>query len=562
MGKIWRTSVVLGVALSLACLLPVVGLTQDQPVKLTIYNFGQQNDRNGRAWELPNKNGTMTQWMNKEFGLEISYEYVLDNFKQDQMTLWSASGEYPECFVYLTHAAVYNWGRNIKYANLDKYYNDPVNFPRLYEIKEKYERTLKPLIWDGHITGFPTRINYKVGKPNPDETYFGGWWIRDDILAALGGKRPTTLDEFTEMLRKIKAGNFKAPNGQPIIPLLFPPSDWYSQCILFQTFGLNWIGMTKDGWYQHWGLTKQGYEAMKYANQLYHEGLLDQEWVTQKEEIFQEKTRNGSAAVIVGWLGYDLIKDIEAAGYDFSYTAIPVPKVPGVSRPYPWNVLPGPDADQVLYVTDQASPAQVERLARIAEWALSPEGARSLYLGASPDMIELKKSGPYQGSYWFKDEFKELDWYVAGNTGPARIKHGVFPLNGPVSYTRAELQVPNILGPAEKWAQENYEWISANHNIAYWGDVGPEFVPDEFATGNNRIWAVIPPMIHRACVLPPNQFEREYKRVIAEAKRAGFKELCADQWARRKAYLDANGGKAACGIPADYPYAEFLDEFK
>ncbi|HBL36780.1 MAG TPA: hypothetical protein DDZ55_08220 [Firmicutes bacterium] len=69
-------------------------------------------------------------------------------------------------------------------------------------------------------------------------------------------------------------------------------------------------------------------------------------------------------------------------------------------------------------------------------------------------------------------------------------------------------------------------------------------------------------MIHRACVLPPNQFEREYKRVIAEAKRAGFKELCADQWARRKAYLDANGGKAACGIPADYPYAEFLDEFK
>lgn len=562
MGKFKRTSILLGIFLILVSLLPVTGLTKEQPVKITIYNFGQANDRFGRAWELPNKNGAMTQWINKHFGVEISYEYVLDNYKQDQMTLWSASGEYPECFVYITHAAVYNWGRNIKYANLDKYYNDPVNFPRLYEIKQKYERTLKPLIWDGHITGFPTRINYKVGQANPDINYTAGWWIRDDILAALGGKRPTTLDEFTEMLRKIKAGNFKAPNGQPIIPLLLPPADWYSQCIFFQTFGLNWIGMTKDGWYQFWGMTKQGYQAMKYANQLYNEGLIDKEWVTQTEEIYQEKLRNGSAAVIVGWLGYDIIEDIKAAGYNFSYTALPVPKVPGVSRPFPWNVLPGPDSDLVLYVTDKATPEQVEKLARIAEWALSPEGARCLYLGASPDMIELKTSGPYKGTYWFKDEYKELDWYVYGNTGPARIKHGVFPLNGPVSYTREELQVPNILSPADKWAKENFEWISANNNIAYMGDVGPEYIPDEFATANNRIWAVIPPMLHRACVLPPDQFEREYRRAIEEAKRVGFKELCADQWARRKAYIEANGGKEACGIPADYPYAELLDEFK
>ena len=112
---------------------------------------------------------------------------------------------------------------------------------------------------------------------------------------------------------------------------MLPPADWYSQCIFFQTFGLNWIGMTKDGWYQFWGMTKQGYQAMKYANQLYNEGLIDKEWVTQTEEIYQEKLRNGSAAVIVGWLGYDIIEDIKAAGYNFSYTALPVPKVPGVS---------------------------------------------------------------------------------------------------------------------------------------------------------------------------------------------------------------------------------------
>ncbi|NLG84340.1 MAG: hypothetical protein GX493_06990 [Firmicutes bacterium] len=504
----------------------------------------------------------MTRWVANTFGLDISYEYVLDNNKQDQVTLWSASGDYPETFIYITHAGIFNWGRNIKWANLDKYFNDPKNFPRLYEIKRKYPRTLAPLTFNGHIVGFPVRINYKVGQPHPDAVYTFGWWIRDDILKALGGKRPVTLDEFTNMLRAIKAGNFQAPDGKPVIPLLLPPADWYSECIFFQTFGLNWIGMTKDGWYQFWGMTKQGYQAMKYCNQLFNEGLIDPEWVTQKEEMFQEKQRNGSAAVSVGWLGYDIIESIKRAGYNFSYTAVPVPKVSGISRPFPWNVLPGPDSDLVLYVTDKASSVQVERLARLVEWALSLEGARCLYLGASPDMIELKKSGPYKGCYWFKDKFKDLDWYVHGDTGAARKKHGVLPLNGPVSYTRAEMQVPVIPTEAEKWARENYQWIGANNNIAYMGDVGPEYIPDDLVSINNKIWSLIPAMLQRACVSPPDQFEAIYKEAIAECKRVGFKRLCDDQWARRKTYLEKNGGKKACGIPDDYPYADLLDEFK
>ncbi|HEX7713426.1 MAG TPA: extracellular solute-binding protein [Bacillota bacterium] len=562
MIKVLRKKWLFGVLLTLVVVQLSFALAAPKGIKTTIYNFGLQNDRLGRALELPNKNGEMTKWVNNKFGLELNYEYVLDANKQEQMTLWSASGEYPESFVYTTHAAVFNWGRNMKYANLDPYYNDPKNFPRLYEIKHKYPRTLAPLTNEGHIVGFPTRMNYKVGVPNPDIAYTFGWWIRDDILKSLGGVRPTTLDEFTEMLRKIKTGNFKSPSGKPVIPLLLPPADWYSECTFFQTFGLNWIGMTKTGWYQFWGMTKQGYEAMKYANQLFNEGLIDPDWVTQKDDMFQEKQRNGSAAVIVGWLPYTLIEDVKKAGYNFSYTALPVPKVPGVSRSYPWNVLAGPDSDMVLYVTSKASKAQCDRLAKLAEWALTIEGARSLYLGASPDMIELKKSGPYKGTYWFKDQFKDLDWYVNGDTRAARIKHGVVPLNGPVSYTRAELKVPDILGNQEKWAKENYKWLSANGNIAYWGDVGPEFVPDEVVSINNRIWSEIPPMLLRACVLPADQFEATYKQAISTCKQVGFTKLCDDQWTRRKAYIDKNGGKKELMIPDDYPYADFLEEFK
>src|SRR5690554_1622727 len=559
MSRLWRKRFFFGMLFILVVTqFSLLGMAQEKPEAMTFYNFGRQTDRYGRAWEMPNKNGAMTQWIKNEFGLDFTYEYVLDAYKQDQMTLWSASGDYPETFVYITHAAVYNWGRNIKWHDLSEYYDDPVNFPNLYRIKHEHSRTLQPLIFDGEITGFPIGINFKVGEPNPDTAYTGGWYIRQDILEALGDERPTTLDEFTEMLRKIKAGDFKAPDGKPVIPLLLPPSDWYSQCIFFQTFGLNWIGLAKEGWYQFWGLTQQGYEAMKYANQLYNEGLIDPEWVTQGEEMFQEKQRNGSAAVMVGWIGYDVVESLQRAGHDLTYTALPVPKIPGISRPFPWNPLPGPDADFVLYVTDKASDEQVRRLARLIEWTLTPEGARSLYLGASPDMIELKTSGPYEGSYWFKDEYQDLDWYVYGDTTAARIKHGVLPLNGPVSYTREELQVPAILGPADQWARDNYEWITANNNVTYLGDVGPEYVPDEVVSINNQIWSMIPARIHRAVILSPQQFEREYQRIVEECKRIGAKELFDDQWARRKKYIEDNGGKEALGIPEDYPYADLL----
>jgi hypothetical protein len=540
---------------------PFVAFAEPAPLKCTMVNFAYPTDRFGRAWGLPDKNGLMTRWVAKRFGLDLTYEYILDNNKWDQMTLWAASGDYPECFVYQTHTAVFNTGSNIKWANLDKFYNNKNKYPRLYEIKQKYPRALLGITSPhGHIAGFPTRMNYKVGQPNPDQTYFGGWWIREDVLKAIGGKKPITLDDFTKMLRDIKAKNLKAPNGSSLIPLLLPPADWYSEAIMFYTFGLNWIGYSKTGWYQFWGITKQGHDAMKYLNQLYNENLIDPEWVTQKDEIFQEKKKNGSAAVIVGWINYTELADLKKCGY--TYTAIPVPKIPGISHPNPWNLLLGPDSDIVLYLTSKANDARQERLANLAEWALSPEGCRYLYLGASPDMVELKTSGPYKGVYWFKDEYKALDWYANPDTTAARVKYGVLPLNGPQSYTRKDMKVPIINGEPEELSTANLIWIKANNNIDYMGDPGPEVISEETKPINNKIWSILPPMIQRACILPADQFEAAYQQVIEEAKKAEFKKLNDDQWVRRKAYLDKMGGFAGAGIPKDYMFADLYDEFK
>ncbi|QUI24164.1 hypothetical protein HZI73_18525 [Vallitalea pronyensis] len=533
-----------------------------KPIKFTWVNFGLDSN-NG----LSDSNGDMSRWIENKFGLDITFEHVAETNIWDQLTLWAAGGSYPEVFTGTARAGVLNTGAGVKWANLTPYFKDASNYPNLTNIQEHHSRSLSALKTrdqEEHIIGFPIGMNYNPGEPNPDENYMWGWWMRDDILQAVGGQRPTTIDEFTDMLRKVKDLGLKQENGQPVYPLLMPPTDWQSQSAFFMVWGLNWAGLAKDGYYQFWGYTTQGYESMKYLNQLYNEGLIDPEWVTQKDEMYQEKIRNGAGAVIPGYNDYRIIEEMKEAGKDYTYTVIPIPKVPGISRPFPLNGLSSPDPTSAMYVTSKASPELCQRLANLCEWFQTEEGARCLELGASPDMLELKTSGAYEGKYWYKDAFQELDYVTHGDTTAARIRHGVIPLYtfGPqgTNYTNDVLKIPSISNnDASIWAKENHEWISANNNISYMGDFGPENFSDDMNAINNQIWSIAPPIIFRALILPPDQFEDTYKQLIKELEEMGAKELNAYRYQQSKTFMDANNNG---DVPEDYPYADLFEEVK
>ena len=530
-----------------------------EPIALTWVNLSIATGVDTR-----DNNGLVTQYVNDRFDLEINYEpLAIDEW--EQLTLWMSAGTYPEVMIYNAHAGINSQAGRLGWANLDQYFDDPSRFPTLYNIKQTYSRQLANMTsLDGYIFGFPIGANFNPGEPSGDERDLGTWLVRNDILDMLGGTRPETLDEFAAFLRAAKDLDLRQGNGQPVYPLMMHPADYMFQAAMFYAHGVTWAGLAKDSWYAHWAFTQSGYEAMKFINQMWNEGLVDPDWATQQPEMFNEKVINGAGAVVIPAFYGDggLINNILAAG-NADYTALPIPRIPGVSRPVPQNNLPGPDPICVMYVTDKASPELIERLAEFAEWTFTDEGARIIALHASPDMIELKADGPFSGYYWYRDEFSDLDDNLNDDVSAARIRYGSLPLYQArgTAYSRASLNLPTAESNVSQWALDNAQWITANKNSGYLGDTGPVGPHDDaMADINNRIWGELPAMILRSVILTPDAFEREWEAMINEAIAMGAKELNDYLYAQHVEWMAENADMAA--IPADFHYSEMHPAFR
>ncbi|MDA3955510.1 extracellular solute-binding protein [Oceanispirochaeta sp.] len=147
---------------------------------------------------------------------------------------------------------------------------------------------------DGHIYGVPT--------------YDGGGcvtYIRKDWLDNLNMKVPTTWDEYYNVL---KAFTFSDPDGNGVndtMGLTMPfqtgyEFDYYNRFIMQQAmFGFqNKNGKWVDGF-----LEPEMKDALTRFNKLYNEGILDNEFFTNKTSTARSKIYEGQAGVMEYWSG-------------------------------------------------------------------------------------------------------------------------------------------------------------------------------------------------------------------------------------------------------------------
>lgn len=122
------------------------------------------------------------------------------------------------------------------------------------------------------------------------------FWRRQDIFDELGIDEITSLDDFTETLRTIKAAH------PEMIALTAPNSLDAWECVS------NWFGVkytvhkNADGIYVDPTLTDEYKEFMDYVKMLYSEGLVDKELPTNTSYgTIRTKFHTGEAAMVLMW---------------------------------------------------------------------------------------------------------------------------------------------------------------------------------------------------------------------------------------------------------------------
>lgn len=249
--------------------------------------------------------------------------------------------------------------------------------------------------------------------------YVGGPYIRKDIADSLGIDPRTinSTDQLYDLAKKIKEGNFKDNNGNPVIPI--GPAYWGGKEVGALFNDLEWgaddqrIKQSKDGKILHEAETEFALKKVEYIQKLIEEKLIHPEFFTIDESRATEGALNGSWAIIADTHNY------QEYNQDMHY--IPVGPIDKVDGPYQMeiNFKSGYSAWAIPATTKNP-----EDVVKLADYLASKEGkllwkygleGRDYTLGADgyplvkQEVLDLKQKDPNEakklgfagvGNYW------------------------------------------------------------------------------------------------------------------------------------------------------------------
>ncbi|UPK41583.1 hypothetical protein [Paenibacillus pabuli] len=306
------------------------------------------------GWNATINNQSMVQtyWKEKEPGIDVRLEATQGDV-MTELNLKLNTGGFDDAALFSRSDVVTTaMTRSGSVLPLEQYFDMPDNYPGLASIPKIYLDQMKAP--DGHIYSIPTWFDQNPDDPWPGWASYG-WFVRSDVLEKTG----MTLDDLKSLNGIEKylrlAAKQKDENGKPLIPLSFL-SDAGDENVILSTFGVTVstaggvIPVEKQGNdYQFIYDNPQYKAAYQWMNNMFREGLLDHEAITDKKERYKEKNKSGRVAMNAGgFFNMDaqlwevLDGPTDPAWY---YDVISYPKVDGVSEiganqiinPYPAN---------------------------------------------------------------------------------------------------------------------------------------------------------------------------------------------------------------------------------
>ena len=335
-------------------------------------------------------------------------------FKQ-RLNTFIAANNLPDvvCVNADTVAMAVNTG---KFAELTSYIDNMPNLKKYFPDKYwKYTNVNGKKYSIPQVTVNPEDKTEWASDPYNPPVWKWSVWIREDLLKKAGykftpmkelakattdvGKLPTydqlqldpvvdTSAKFVEMLRKIKALDIKV-GDKPLIPF---SSTFWSLFVLGSMMDFGRWEVDSTGQVSGFLGCPDGKNYMKLLTDMYREGLLDKDIVSQKDEQIMEKVSSGRVAAGI-WGGDILgvgIPNLQKLNPEYTVRFIPMPKdKPGYGFE---NVFIG---GQMRFLINKDF-KDIKRLTEFWDWLYSDEA------------LELMTWGPESSGVWEKKDGKKV----------------------------------------------------------------------------------------------------------------------------------------------------------
>jgi len=128
--------------------------------------------------------------------------------------------------------------------------------------------------------------------------------MRADWLAKTGMAAPTSLDDWTALLKNISQSAYDGDGTMNTFGIMAPGNTKEMDAVFNQAFGVTgaWIKDASGAWGDARTSTQER-DKLGYYNMLYSEGLLDPEFITKNWEVKEDDFYTGEVGVIMGTAG-------------------------------------------------------------------------------------------------------------------------------------------------------------------------------------------------------------------------------------------------------------------
>ncbi|MBQ3079896.1 MAG: extracellular solute-binding protein [Clostridia bacterium] len=272
------------VALLLALMMVIGGaaFAEEEKVNLTAFQYCLENQN------VDFDNLWYFQMIEEQTGVHVDFQVVKDADWSTQLNLMFASGDMPD-MILRNPVDVEDYGVSQGLLlPLDEYLTE--------EIMPNYVARL-PLNNAGDSIPASDGKTYYIGyliaqNVNHEPT----WYINTVLLEELGLEVPTTIDEYTDVLRAFKEAGIKYPysasfsdNGAEHIWAQFASFGVPVQMYVFAT-------IDEEDTVHFIGDLPGFRDAVEWLHLLYEEGLMDPESLSQDSNLWSSKVNNGEVA--------------------------------------------------------------------------------------------------------------------------------------------------------------------------------------------------------------------------------------------------------------------------
>ncbi len=279
MKKIISVLLTLAMLLTLACT-----AVADDKVNLTAFQYQLENQTTdfNSMWFF--------QQIEEKTNVHVDFTMVKDGDWETQLNLMFASNEYLDMILRNT-VDVEDLGVNQGLLmQLDDYITEDImpNYTSRLNLNNAGDSIPSS---DGHSY----YIGYLIAQ---NVNHNGTWYINTTLLNDLGLEVPTTIEDYTEVLRAMKNAGVKYPLSTSTFN--YGPETLWNQ---FASFGVPenyaFYHITDDDKVEFTGFMPGWRACVEWLHQIYAEGLLDPESLTQDSNLWANKVNAGEVGSFV-----------------------------------------------------------------------------------------------------------------------------------------------------------------------------------------------------------------------------------------------------------------------